>query len=111
MVPINIKIASNDAAMCRFTGRPNEIKVRPDEYKSRIAPPTRPKIATNAKITRYHVGRIVVSAPMGSVAIAPANSSLLPESAAPKITRTIGTIDAPNTVQPITLELETALGR
>ena len=60
---------------------------------------------------KYQVGKIVVSAPIGSLAIAPAKSSLLADSAAPKITKIIGTTDAPKTVQPITLLLETVLGR
>ena len=45
-------------------------KAKPDEYKSKIAPPTKPNMAIKAKIIKYHVGRIVVNAPIGSLAIA-----------------------------------------
>lgn len=54
---------------------------------------------------------MVVRAPIGSVAIAPASSSLLPESAAPYVTRIIGTIEAPKTVQKTTERFETVRGK
>ena len=50
---------------------------------SRIAPLTRPPTATSAKGTRNHVGRIVVSAPIGSVAIAVLRSASLAQSSTP----------------------------
>ena len=71
------------AAWWRLTGRPIDIKAKPDEYKSSIAPPTNPKIATKAKIIKYQVGSSVVNAPIGSVAMAWLNSELLADSAVP----------------------------
>ena len=66
------------AAMWRFTGRPIETKVIPDEYRSRIAPPISPSTATKANGIRYQVGSKVVRAPIGSEAIAPDKSFELP---------------------------------
>ena len=65
------------AAVCRFTGTPIETKVRPEEYKSRIAPPIKPKMATSANGIKYQVGNKVVSAPIGSEATSSLNSGLL----------------------------------
>ena len=76
-------VASRDAATCLFTGSPIETNVIPDEYKSRIAPPTKPKIATNAKGMRYQVGKIVVRAPIGSALIASLKLFELPARSAP----------------------------
>ena len=75
--------ASIDAATCRFTGTPTEISARPDEYRSRIAPPISPRIATAAKGIKYQVGTSVVSAPIGSIPILSARSLLLPASIEP----------------------------
>ena len=76
-------VASRDAATCRFTGKPIETKVIPEEYKSRIAPPTKPKIATKANGMRYQVGKIVVRAPIGSALIALLKLFELPANRAP----------------------------
>ena len=75
--------ASIDAAMCRFTGSPTEISASPDEYRSSIAPPIRPSIATAAKGIKYQVGTNVVSAPIGSIAIFSLSSLLLPANSEP----------------------------
>ena len=100
-----------EAATWRFTGNPIETKVIPDEYRSRIAPPTSPRIATSAKGIKYQVGSIVVSAPIGSDAIALLKVFDEPASSAPYITSTTGIRDEPNTVQKITPALEVFLGR
>ena len=55
----------------------------PDEYKSRIAPPISPSIATAAKGIKYQVGTSVVSAPIGSIAIFSPRSLLLPANKEP----------------------------
>ena len=83
MLPTNMIAPSKSAAIWRLIGTPMASKVRPDEYKSRIAPPTKPRIAISAKKARYQVGSKVVSAPIGSIAIASLNFGSLPESAAP----------------------------
>ena len=75
--------ASIDAATCRFIGTPTEISANPDEYKSRMAPPINPKIATAAKGIKNQVGTSVVSAPIGSIPIFSDRSLLLPASIDP----------------------------
>ena len=69
---------------------------------SSTAPPTRPSTATIANGTRYHSGSSVVSAPMGSLAMASLRSELDSASMIPKITRTVGAAAPPNVVQPNT---------
>ncbi|CAB4727954.1 unannotated protein [freshwater metagenome] len=69
--------------MCRLTGTPIETRVSPDEYKSRMAPPINPRIATSANGIKYQVGSKVVSAPIGSDATRLFNSSLLAASSEP----------------------------
>ena len=71
------------AAWWRLIGTPIETSARPDEYRSKIAPPTKPRIATSAKGMRYQVGNIAVKAPIGSIEIASLSSLLLPDRAAP----------------------------
>ena len=83
MVPINITVPSMPAAMWRLTGSPTDINVNPDEYKSRIAPPTNPKIAISANTARYQVGSRVVNAPIGSIPIDSDNFGSLPAKSAP----------------------------
>ena len=75
--------ASIDAATCLFTGSPTDISASPDEYRSRIAPPMSPRIATAAKGIRYQVGTSVVSAPIGSIPIISPRSLLLPANIEP----------------------------
>ena len=48
-----------------------------------MAPPTKPRIATSEKIIKYQVGRSVVNAPIGSIAMALDNSGSLADKAAP----------------------------
>ena len=48
-----------------------------------MAPPTKPKMATSEKRIKYHVGNNVVSAPIGSIAIASDNFASLVDKAAP----------------------------
>ena len=75
--------ASIEAAMWRLTGKPIETRVKPEEYRSRIAPPTKPRTATKAKGIKYQVGSNIVNAPIGSIAIASLSSLLLPARADP----------------------------
>ncbi|GMA95798.1 hypothetical protein GCM10025881_26220 [Pseudolysinimonas kribbensis] len=61
-----------------------------------------PRIATIANGTRNHTGRIEVSAPIGSPAMASLSFLDDPASSTPKTTRIAGAIAAPNVVQPTT---------
>ncbi len=78
---------------------------------SRTAPPTRPRTATTANGTRNQVGRIVVSAPIGSAATALFSVLEEPASSRPKTSRNSGATEAPNVVQPITPLLDELRGR
>src|ERR1044072_2677734 len=66
MVPSTIRTPSMPAATKRGTGRPSDSSVRPEEYRSRIAPLIRPATATSTKGTRNQFGRMVARPPMGS---------------------------------------------
>ena len=57
---------------------------------SSTAPPTRPSTATSANGTRNQVGSTVVSAPIGSAAMASLRSGEEPASSRPKISRITG---------------------
>ena len=75
-------------------------------------PPIRPRIATRAKGMRNQVGRIVVSAPMGSSPIASESASKLePTSRTPKNTRTTVGSAAPKVVHPTTPLVDAVRGR
>ncbi len=78
---------------------------------SSTAPPTRPRMATMMNGTRYQVGSSVVSAPIGSLAMA--SLSLLLESASrmPNRVRTIGAAAPPKVVQPKTPRPDACRGR
>jgi len=78
---------------------------------SSTAPPTRPSTATMTNGTRYQVGKIVDSAPIGSVLMA--LSSLLddPASSSPNTRRNTGAIEEPNVVQNTTPAPEDRRGR
>jgi hypothetical protein len=78
---------------------------------SSTAPPTRPRTATAANGTRNQVGSTVVSAPIGSAAIALLRPADEPASSRPKTSSTIGASDAPNAVQPTTPRPDAFLGR
>src|SRR3954452_23705432 len=111
MVPRIMSTPSIAAATHRGVRRPSARSVSPEEYRSRTAPLTRPPMATHAKGTRNHVGRIVVSAPMGSPPTAP--ESLLSEAASSTpytISTTTGRLP-PNVGQPPTPAVEALRGR
>jgi len=78
---------------------------------SSTAPPTRPSTATMANGKRYQVGRMVVSAPIGSAEIALFSLADEPASSRPKPSRKIGAIADPNVVQPMTPPPEVRRGR
>ena len=78
---------------------------------SSTAPPTRPSTATTANGTRNHVGNSMVSAPIGSAAMASLSDDDDPASSRPNTSSTIGAADEPNVVQPITPRLDTLRGR
>ncbi len=61
--------------------------------------------------TRYQVGSSVVSAPIGSPAIASDRSLLDSASRMPKTVRTTGATAPPNVVQPKTPRLDALRGR
>src|ERR1700735_4575155 len=69
---------------------------------SRTAPPTRPSTATMTNGTRSQVGKMVASAPIGSVLIALDSDADDPASSSPNPSRKIGAIDAPNVVHHTT---------
>ena len=60
---------------------------------------------------RNQVGSRVVSAPTGSAPIALLSFAEEPASSSPNISRTMGAIEDPNVVQPITPRLEDRRGR
>src|ERR1700753_176764 len=99
------------AATYRGARRPAASSVSPDEEMSSTAPPTSPSTATMANGNRYQVGRIVVSAPIGSAEIAPFSLVDDPASSRPNPSRKIGAMDAPNVVQPTTERLDVSRGR
>ena len=78
---------------------------------SRTAPPTRPSTATMTNGTRYQVGRMVASAPIGSVLIAVDSDADDPASSSPNPSRKIGAIDAPNVVHHTTPAPDVRRGR
>src|ERR1700730_10724601 len=78
---------------------------------SSTAPPTSPSTATMANGTRYQVGSSVVSAPIGSAAIALLSLAEEPASSRPKRSRKIGATADPNVVQPITPRPDERRGR
>ncbi len=78
---------------------------------SSTAPPTSPRTATAAKGTRNQVGRMVVSAPIGSPAIAVLSEAEEPASSRPNTSSTSGATDAPKVVQPTTPALDDLRGR
>ena len=78
---------------------------------SSTAPLTRPPIATSAKGTRNQVGRIVVSAPIGSSATACESLSSEAHSSTPYATRiTTGRLP-PSVGQPTTPRVDAVRGR
>ena len=78
---------------------------------SSTAPEIRPPIATRANGTRYHVGRMVVRAPIGSAEIAPASFLSEALSSTPYTTRmTTGRL-APKVDQNTTPPVEALRGR
>ena len=78
---------------------------------SSTAPPTRPSTATIANGMRNQVGSSVVSAPMGSFAMALLRLADEPASSSPKRNRKIGAIDDPKVVQATTPGPEDRRGR
>ncbi|HEX6453809.1 MAG TPA: hypothetical protein VF060_30650 [Trebonia sp.] len=78
---------------------------------SSTAPPTSPSTATMTNGTRYHVGRICDSAPIGSVLIADDNVADDPASSSPNPSRNTGATDAPNVVHHTTPPPLTDRGR
>ena len=60
---------------------------------------------------RYQVGRIVVSAPIGSAEMAVFSVLDEPASSRPKPSRKIGAMAEPNVVHPMTPALEVRRGR
>jgi hypothetical protein len=78
---------------------------------SSTAPPTRPSTATIANGTRNHSGSNVVSAPIGSSAIALFRAVDDPASSSPNASSTSGATDAPNVVHPITPRPDDERGR
>src|ERR1700753_171132 len=78
---------------------------------SSTAPPTSPSTATMANGNRYQVGRMVVSAPIGSAEIAPFSLVDEPASSSPKPSRKIGAMAEPNVVHPTTARLDALPGR
>ena len=78
---------------------------------SRIAPLTRPPTATRANGTRNHVGSSVVSAPIGSAAMAAESSGSFAQSRTPYDTRiTTGRLP-PNVGQKTTPAVRAVRGR
>ncbi len=78
---------------------------------SSTAPLTSPPMATSANGTRNHVGRIVVSAPIGSSATACDSSASDAQSSTPYATRiTTGRLP-PNVGQKTTPRVEAVRGR
>ena len=78
---------------------------------SSTAPPTRPSTATMTNGTRYQVGRMVASAPIGSVLIALDSDVDDPASSSPNPSRKMGAIDAPNVVHHTTPAPDDRRGR
>ena len=78
---------------------------------SSTAPPTSPSTATRANGIRNQVGSTVVSAPIGSAAIALLRSAEEPASSSPKISSTTGASEQPNVVQATTAPLRALRGR
>src|ERR1017187_2758815 len=74
-------------------------------------PPTSPSTATMANGTRYQVGSSVVSAPIGSPAMALLSLAEEPASSNPKMSRKIGATEDPNVVQPVTPRPDERRGR
>jgi len=60
---------------------------------------------------RYQVGRMVVSAPIGSAEMAVASVLDEPASSSPKPSRKMGAMAEPKVVQPMTPALEARRGR
>ncbi|HSZ41386.1 MAG TPA: hypothetical protein VK817_15635 [Trebonia sp.] len=61
--------------------------------------------------TRYHVGKIVDTAPIGSVSIPDDSEADEPASSSPKPSRNTGAIDAPNVVHATTPRPDADRGR
>src|ERR1700735_36126 len=78
---------------------------------SSTAPPTRPSTATSTNGTRYHVGKMVDSAPIGSVLMADDSDADDPASSTPKPSRNSGAMDEPNVVHHTTPAPEDRRGR
>ena len=78
---------------------------------SRMAPLTRPPTATSANGTRNHVGSSVVSAPIGSAAMAAERSGSLAQSRTPYETRTTTGRLPPSVGQNTTPGVRTVRGR
>ena len=76
-----------------------------------MMPPASPRMATTAKGTRNHAGRIVVRAPMGSVLMAWPSSASEPTRRMPKKTSTTQGSADPSVVQPMTPAVEALRGR
>src|ERR1700743_973315 len=106
-----ISTPSKSAADQRGTRSPAASSGMPEEKMWRTAPPTRPRTATITNGTRYQVGRIVASAPIGSVLIAVDSDAEDPASSSPKPSRKIGATAAPNVVHHTTPPPEVRLGR
>ena len=78
---------------------------------SSTAPPTRPSTATMTNGTRYQVGKMVASAPIGSVLIAVDSDVEEPTSSSPNPSRKMGATDAPNVVHHTTPVPDARRGR
>src|ERR1700689_2356090 len=74
-------------------------------------PPTRPSTATMTTGTRNQVGSSVVSAPIGSPAMAVLSLADEPASSRPKTSSTTGATEEPSVVQPITPRPDERRGR